>query len=193
MTNYTERLDKALRVAAWAHQQAGQHRKGTDIPYIIHPFGVMTIASGATDDEDTLIACLLHDVLEDVPASLYSEARMRDDFGDHVVEIVQAVTKDDSIVSWHARSEAYLQHLLHEASDEAVIVAASDKIHNIQSTLTDFKEHGEALWQRFGTKNAADQVWWYESVLEVMRTRNAPTALTEMLATRVDELKANLL
>ena len=62
MINYTERLDKALRKAAWSHEQQGQHRKGSDIPYIIHPVGAMMIASNATDDEDILIACLMHDV-----------------------------------------------------------------------------------------------------------------------------------
>ncbi len=41
MINYTHRLDKAIRIAAWAHEQQLQHRKGTDIPYIIHPFGVI--------------------------------------------------------------------------------------------------------------------------------------------------------
>ncbi len=66
MINYTSRLDNAVREAARAHEIEGQHRKGTDIPYIIHPFGVMMIASNATDDEDVLIACLMHDVLEDV-------------------------------------------------------------------------------------------------------------------------------
>jgi len=41
MIKYTDRLDSAIRKAAWAHEQQDQHRKGTDIPYIIHPFGVM--------------------------------------------------------------------------------------------------------------------------------------------------------
>lgn len=51
MINVTSRLDKAIRRAAWAHEQAGQHRKGTDVPYIVHPSGVMIIASNVTDDE----------------------------------------------------------------------------------------------------------------------------------------------
>jgi (p)ppGpp synthase/HD superfamily hydrolase len=50
MIKYTERLDSALRKAAWAHEKTGQHRKGTDIPYIIHPVGVMIIAGNVTEN-----------------------------------------------------------------------------------------------------------------------------------------------
>ena len=192
MINYTERLDSALRKAAWAHEKAEQHRKGSDIPYIIHPVGVMMIASNVTDDEDTLIACLLHDVLEDVDSSIYSEADMREDFGDRVVSIVLDVTKDSDEKDWHARSKAYLHHLEHEASDEAVIVSASDKIHNLKSILTDHATHGDDLWERFTTKSSSDQLWWYESILDVITKRNVPAGLRDQLAEQVNILRTRL-
>jgi (p)ppGpp synthase/HD superfamily hydrolase len=97
MINYTTRLDKAIRISARAHEKQGQHRKGTDIPYIIHPFGVMLIASNVTKDENVLIGCLMHDILEDIDSSIYNELQMKDDFGDKLVGIVKDVTKDDSI------------------------------------------------------------------------------------------------
>ena len=56
MINLSKRLDTALRTAAWAHEQAGQHRKGSDIPYIMHPFAVLLLATNFTEDEDTLRA-----------------------------------------------------------------------------------------------------------------------------------------
>src|SRR5665647_836503 len=177
MISYTHRLDKAIRIAAWAHEQQLQHRKGTDIPYIIHPFGVMLIASNATDDEDVLIACLMHDVLEDVDSSIYDEQAMRADFGDRMVAMVKDVTKDDSISDWHERSRAYLDHLENEASDEAVIVSTYDKIHNLVSILVDYETHGEGLWTRFSTQSAADQLWWYESILAVATKRAIPAEL----------------
>ena len=192
MINYTKKLDKAIRKAARAHEQAGQHRKGTDIPYIIHPFGVMIIAASITNDEDTLIACLMHDVLEDVAASIFNESQMRQEFGDRVVSIVKDVTKDDSIEDWHKRSRAYLNHLEFNASDEAVIVSAADKIHNLLSMLSDYETVGEDLWQRFTTKSSADQVWWYESILEVIEKRNAPQELCLTLSRQLDTLKSKL-
>ena len=189
MINYTERLDLALRKAAWAHEQANQHRKGTDIPYIIHPFGTMLIASSATDDEDVLIACLMHDVLEDVDSEIYSEDDMRKDFGNRVVKLVKDVTKSGEITDWHKRSQAYLNHLEHAASDGAVIVSASDKIHNLQSVLTDYKTVGADLWQIFTTKSKDDQIWWYKSILAVITKRGAPKPLIDTLTAQISHLK----
>jgi len=189
MITYTGRLDKALRKAAWAHEKSGQHRKGTDIPYIIHPVGVMIIASNVTDDEDVLVACLLHDVLEDVDVDVYNENIMRDEFGDRVVAIVKNVTKDENEPDWRARADAYLKHLEFDASNEAVIVSASDKIHNLLSILIDFSIYGNELWKIFSTKNSSDQLWWYESVLAVLIRRKAPERLTTQLTEQVNELK----
>lgn len=190
MINYTPRLDKALRIAAWAHEQQNQHRKGTDIPYIMHPTAVMMIASNVTDDEDTLIACLFHDILEDVDSNIYDELQMADDFGANVVSIVKDVTKDDTEIDWHARSRAYLNHLEHGASDQAVIVSACDKIHNLLSVNTDFQDIGDELWLRFSTKDKADQVWWYESILDVVTKRNAPGYLIDTFSRLIWELKS---
>ncbi|MEP7204609.1 MAG: HD domain-containing protein [Candidatus Saccharibacteria bacterium] len=192
MISFTPRLDNAVRQAARAHEHAKQHRKGSDVPYIIHPFGVMIIASNATDDEDILIACLMHDVLEDVSSDIYSESAMRADFGDRVVTIVLDVTKNDLLADWHERSRAYLHHLEHEASDEAVIVSASDKIHNLLSILTDYETSGEELWQRFTTKSSADQLWWYQSILAVITQRKVPSILSDALAEQVESLKTQL-
>lgn len=192
MINYTARLDHAIRRAAWAHEQTGQHRKGTDIPYIVHPMGVMTIASNATEDEDILIACLMHDVLEDVDNSIYGEFQMRDYFGDRVTNIVKDVTKDESAENWHERSKAYLNHIEHEACEEAVIVCAADKIHNLLSTLMDHTIYGDDIWARFTTKNGADQLWWYESVLEVVKKREVPIELSDQLEQLVEKLREKL-
>ena len=192
MINYTNRLDIAMREAASAHEKQNHHRKGSDVPYIIHPFGVMVIASNVTKDEDVLIACLMHDVLEDVNASIYSESDMRKDFGDRVVAIVKDVTKDETKPDWRKRSEAYLYHLEHKASNEAVIVSAADKIHNLISILIDHSTHGDALWERFSTKSSADQLWWYESILEVIKKRKATKLLIDQLSSQVDTLRTRL-
>lgn len=183
---FTPRLEKAVRVAAMAHRK--QTRKGSELPYIIHPFSVMTIAAAVTDDEDTLIACLFHDIIEDVPEE-YSVQQMRTEFGDRVVAIVRGVTKDDDAGDWYDISRAYLQNLRNNASDESVIVSAADKTHNLMSVLADYETEGEAVWQKFTTKNAADQVWWYGAVLEVIQERQAPKPLVEGLERLVLELQ----
>ena len=192
MINYTNRLDKAIRISAWAHEKQGQHRKGSDTPYVVHPFGVMIIASNVTDDEDVLIACLLHDILEDVDSDIYDESTMAEDFGDKVVGIVKDVTKDESEKIWRKRSDAYISHLEHEASDEAVIVCASDKTHNLLSILADFETRGNELWEVFTTKSSSDQLWWYESVLGVITKRGVDQSLIEGLSSLIEDLKSKL-
>ncbi len=193
MIKFTPRLDKAIKTAAWAHEQVGQHRKGgDDIPYIIHPFGVMIIAGQVTDDEDILIACLFHDILEDVTTKnpeIYNEDKMREEFGDRVTDAVLDVSKDDSIKDWRERGEAYLEHLENEGSDEAVIIAAADKIHNLTSILEDYEVIGDALWERFTTGIPEDQLWWYESMIELLRNREAPEELVTQLQILVDRFK----
>ena len=79
---WTPTLDRALAVAARCH--AGQTRKDEPTPYIAHPVAVALIVSDFTDDEDVAVAALLHDVLEDVPPSVYSAADMTADFGERV-------------------------------------------------------------------------------------------------------------
>lgn len=114
---------------------------------------------------------------------------MREEFGERVVAIVKDVTKDESQKNWRERSEAYLHHLETQASDEAVIVSAADKTHNLLSVLTDYKTVGEDLWQRFSTKSSTDQLWWYISILAVAERRGAPIDLRAMLRASVEELK----
>ena len=56
-------LEEAICFATKCH--SGQNRKGTDIPFILHPFEVMNILAGMNADNNLLIAGLLHDVSED--------------------------------------------------------------------------------------------------------------------------------
>lgn len=179
------RLEKAIRVAAKAHRN--QKRKGSDIPYIIHPYSVMLIAKEVTDDEDTLIACLFHDIIEDVPDE-YSEVHMRQEFGDRAADIVLGVTKDSSLKDWQERSEAYMNHLEHQASDESVVVSASDKIHNLMSMLSDYEEIGEQLWDKFHSKKDK-QLWFYQSVGKVIRKRLPDSPLCDQLDNLIKKLE----
>jgi (p)ppGpp synthase/HD superfamily hydrolase len=182
---FTERLDRTMRIAARSHD--GQMRKGSNTPYIVHPVGVMMIASEVTDDPDILDACLLHDVIEDVPEEVYSRADMLRDFGHRVVSIVEAVSKDDSLPDWRERQSSYIEQI-RGADIAAVIVSAADKIHNLLAIMTDYKELGEDLWSRFHA-GRDDQLWYYEQMLEVFKERIPESKLTAELIILVDEFK----
>src|SRR5690625_5706703 len=99
----SDRLLRAINAAAWAHD--GQLRKGTEIPYISHAFAVMYLVSQQPGvDEDTQIAALFHDVLEDA-SERYSAVTMEEEFGEDDVEIVQWATKDKELRSEEHTSE----------------------------------------------------------------------------------------
>jgi (p)ppGpp synthase/HD superfamily hydrolase len=181
---FTNRLETAICIATSAHQK--QTRKGSAKPYIIHPYSVMCVASQYTDDEDILIACLFHDIIEDVPEE-YSRDQMLKDYGERVVSIVDGVTKNESIKDWQGRADAYLHHLENEASDESVVVSCADKIHNLMSILADEKLVGDELWSRFNAGKERQQ-WWYHQVLAVTGKRLPDMNLNVQLAELVAEL-----
>lgn len=179
------RLIQAMNIAAWAHR--AHVRKGTDIPYVSHVFGVMHLLAQVSDDEDVLIAGLFHDILEDVPEE-YSPEQMAEDFGPRVLSLVQGVTKDATLPDWQARADAYLAHLS-EAEEGSVLVSAADKLHNLLSILADHQEIGEALWDRFNSGKERQQ-WWYTAIYEVAAQRLPGNALVAELGARVEELRA---
>lgn len=84
---------RAADLAARAH--AGQRRKGKgDVPYVNHCTAVAALVADVTGDEATLAAALLHDVVEDSPATL---SQIEEQFGSEVAEIVAFVTDDPAI------------------------------------------------------------------------------------------------
>lgn len=187
--HYTDRLNTALIAAARAHD--GQTRKGTDIPYITHPVAVAILASEGSGDEDTIIAALFHDVLEDVSPDVYSPEQLAQEFGSRVLMLVQAVSEDkrpdEPEKPWKERKIDYLEHL-ETADPEALVISAADKIHNLSSILADYQSLGDTLWQRFNAPKE-DQLWYYRSVASVIARRLPDNPLTSQLTESVGKLK----
>ncbi|MEO5307375.1 MULTISPECIES: HD domain-containing protein [unclassified Corynebacterium] len=179
----SDRLMRGIATASRAHD--GHYRKGSGVPYISHPMSVMLIAASMTNDEDVLLAALFHDILEDVPKN-YSREQMENEFGPHVVEIVEGVTKDSSLPSWQERADAYLEQLS-RGSEESVIVAAADKFHNLSQTLEDLDRDGHALWERFRS-TPSQQLWWYTSVRNVIAERLPDMPLLADLSVLIERL-----
>lgn len=165
-------IQNAINKATVLH--AKQIRKGDGLPYIIHPVGVAFILSQFTDDPDTLIAGLLHDVLEDVPD--YTAEDMSRDFGEKITSIVKEVSEEkdpnepkEKRLPWKVRKEKYLAHLEH-ASEEAMMVSCADKIHNLVSMMSAYKEQGDALWSKFNSPQD-EKLWFYGEVLNILKRR----------------------
>lgn len=81
------RLHQAIKQAVIWH--SGQDRKYTQLPYIVHPLRVMQIVRSVTDNEDMLIASVLHDVVEDTPVTL---SMVEELFGHPVAQLVDWLT-----------------------------------------------------------------------------------------------------
>jgi GTP pyrophosphokinase len=171
------RFEEALIFAARLH--AGQVRKGTSVPYISHLLGVASLVLEQDGDEDEAIAALLHDAAEDQGGkATLDEIRRR--FGDRVAEIVEGCT--DAFTTpkppWRERKEAYLAHLP-QASAAVRLVSAADKLHNARTILADYRQLGEALWDRFnGGKEGT--LWYYRALVETFQASGSFSLVEEL-------------
>ena len=156
-------LNKAIQEAAVAHDQEAQKRKGTNIPYITHPFMVAMILSEAGYTEDEVVAGVLHDTLEDTELTADDIENL---FGKHVREIVVGCTEPNRSPSkdnWEERKQHTIDYLK-TASSEIRAVSCADKLHNVRCMTADYEEIGDDLWSRFNA-GKDDQKWYYKGLV----------------------------
>lgn len=191
---YSDRINHAFAFAAKHHDQ--QVRKGTRLPYLTHPANVAVILTRYGQDEDTVVAGILHDVIEDCVRGGYTaetlRSRIGDKFGEAVLETVLAVTEsrigpDGSEFSYEERKQDYLDRLS-AASPRARWVCAADKIHNASSILADLRrtEFPESVWDRF--KSGKDTAGWYRQVHDRLAAVGFTGEIMEELRSVADEL-----
>lgn len=184
------KINLALKVASKAHRN--QTRKGTDIPYISHPVAAAMIVSEYTTDENTVVACILHDILEDVEPTVYSEADMRNDFGDDIVEIVKGVSEDKNAGEpekpWIERKRGYLAHLDSIENEKPLIVSTADKIHSLTDILEEYDRVGDSIWQKFNASKD-DELWFYDEFLKIIEKKRIPEQMKADLSLLVDRLR----
>jgi (p)ppGpp synthase/HD superfamily hydrolase len=180
------RFLRAFQFAAEKH--AGQTRKASSTPYVAHLMGVASLALEFGGDEDIAIAALLHDVVEDCGgAPMLREVRQR--FGARVAKIVDGCTDSDSEPKppWRERKETYIRHLK-KADADTRLVSAADKLNNVRSILSDYRNVGESIWERFNGGREGT-LWYYRALLEEF-LRGKPNRLIPELELAVRELEA---
>jgi (p)ppGpp synthase/HD superfamily hydrolase len=176
VTGYSDVINHALAFAAKHHDR--QVRKGTKLPYLTHPANVAIILTRYGRDNETVVAGILHDVIEDCVRDGFTrdmlEQRIGDKFGPTVLDTVLAVTyrrHDDEGVelSGEDRKEDYLRRLA-VATEAARWVCAADKVHNASSIVADLRRtvDPETVWNRFGGGKAGT-ARWYRQVYERLR------------------------
>jgi GTP pyrophosphokinase len=173
ISGYSDRVNHALAFAAKHHDQ--QVRKGTRLPYLTHPANVAIILTRYGCDETTVVAGILHDVIEDCVTKDYTrdmlEQRIASKFGTDVLDTVLAIThrKHDDDGEEFSPDEVKHDYLarLAAASDRARWVCAADKLHNANSLLSDLGRtiEPDTVWARFKAGKSGTQ-WWYRAVYQ---------------------------
>lgn len=184
-----ERFVQAFEYAAGAH--AGQRRKGKDLAYISHLMAVAALVLEAGADEDTAIAALLHDIVEDQGG----QPRLQDveqRFGKRVAQIVWDCTDADTVPKppWRERKEKYLAHL-GNVLPESRLVSAADKLHNAREILADYREEGENVWARFNGGREGT-LWYYRALAKKLAALDSNRLVRELerVVTELDRLAA---
>ena len=126
-------VQRAIWFATQAH--AGQTRKYTGEPYVNHPVEVMQLVSTVTDDPEILAAAVLHDVVEDTPATIMN---IKIGFNRRVAELVDDLTDVSKPEDGNraTRKELDRQHTA-KASPDAKTIKLADLISNSRSIMKD--------------------------------------------------------
>jgi GTP pyrophosphokinase len=122
-------VERAFAAAESAHR--GQLRKSGD-PYITHPVAVAEILVDFGLDPATIAAALLHDTVED---TTYTPAKLREDFGDEVANLVEGVTKLDRLTYGPtAEAETVRKMVVAMAKDiRVLVIKLADRLHNART------------------------------------------------------------
>ena len=179
------------RAAGWAvEMHAGQVRKATGIPYVSHLFAVAAIAMEHGADEEQTIAALLHDVIEDTPATA---GDVSDRFGERVADLVVACSDSEGEPKppWRERKEAYLRHVSGMPAD-ALVVTMADKLHNAASIRRDLRSEGLAMFARFTNARPEDQLWYFEALAVEYRRRVGDQPELLQLVDELDRVVADV-
>jgi (p)ppGpp synthase/HD superfamily hydrolase len=177
VTPLGRRFEQALLFATRKH--AGQHRKGTAVPYVAHLLSVASLVLEAGGDEDLAMAALLHDVVEDCGgAPMLKEIRRR--FGKRVAHVVDGCTDTDLDPKppWRQRKEDYIAHL-RTADADTRLVSAADKLHNVRSIVAAYREIGDRVWERFHGKRDGT-LWYYRTLLDEFQRKKSSPLIREL-------------
>jgi (p)ppGpp synthase/HD superfamily hydrolase len=149
---------------------AGQFRKADPhVPYVTHPIHVAFAVREAGGDEDTVIAALLHDLLEDTETT---PEDLEAAFGTRVTGIVRELSEDKSL-PWAERKRRMVEHL-RTASEEACLVAGCDKTHNLETLVSAHRARGPDVWKSFRA-GPESTIRFHAEAFEALRDRVPPS------------------
>lgn len=145
------KVQKAILFAVKKHRH--QLRKGTNLPYVVHPLSVMKQLIDMGAEEDIIIAGILHDTLEDTDIS-YRELKRK--FGVRVADIVKGCSENKNL-PWKARKQETIDKMNNPDNEDVFLVELADKYCNLRDIYLEHEEKG--FWKRF--KASKKSLKWY--------------------------------
>ena len=185
----SEKFIEAVSVANKSHK--GHMRKGTNIPYISHLLAVASLVMESGGSEDEIIAALLHDAVEDGGGKPVLD-KIKERFGQNIASIVDDCTEtyEDPKPPWKGRKDAYISHIK-EGNPSVQLVSCADKLHNVRCILSDYRQVGEVLWDRFSASKE-ETLWFYQSMADVLCTSGKDLKVYADLDNAVKELEKTI-
>ena len=159
-----EIISQAIEFAVKAHD--GMRRKNGDSPYILHPLEAAVIVGTMTSDQEIIASAVLHDVVEDTDISI---EEIEKNFGKRIKQLVECETEDKRAdlppaQTWRIRKEESLEDLKNANDDAVLMVWLGDKLANMRAIYREWKEQGNAMWQKFNQKDPNEQAWYYTTI-----------------------------
>jgi HD domain len=175
MHGYSDRINHAFAFAAKYYGAVAPAGSGMD--YLAHPANVAIILSRYDCEQVTVVAGILHHVLEESPASKRGllEQKIVNKFGAVTLAIARDAIEpkydrwgDER--PWHSCKSEYLTQLA-TAEPRALDICVADEIHACGSTVTAIRRLGVEYVRTVSRAGSEQTVWWYRSLLEVLDAR----------------------
>jgi (p)ppGpp synthase/HD superfamily hydrolase len=175
MHGYSDRINHAFAFAAKYYGAVAPAGAGMD--YLAHPANVAIILARYGCEQVTIVAGILHHVLEEATPDRRSvlERKIADKFG----PVALAIAKDalepkydprGAERSWQACKQEYLGQLA-AAEPRALDICAADELHACGSTITALRRLGVEYLRTLSRAGSAQTIWWYRSMLEILEAR----------------------
>jgi hypothetical protein len=197
MNGYSDRINHALAFAAKHHDQ--QVRRGTRPPYTTKPANLAVILTRYERDEDTVVAGILLDVVQDYsrtanPADVL-QSRIGEKFGERVLEIAVKATErrhdDEGLELDPDERHADLLKRLAGSAEEGQVLAAAEALHGAGSLLADLRRTVEpqSVWARVpGGRERT--IATYRQLHDVLSDAGLRSPILEELRDTVESLSA---
>ncbi|MBX2859642.1 MAG: HD domain-containing protein [Vampirovibrio sp.] len=185
-------LTQAVRYAAKLHEN--QNHGPYHSPYNTHIFSVAGIVANQGGSLGTIVAALLHDLVEDT-GDLKRLSEITWLFGEDIGRIVSGCSFEyvDPLFRipretyWVSKQRLMLRRLAENRDEHILLVKTADLIHNTESTLLSLKLHGQSYYQKFRLGKMGE-LWKCVSRLDILKEQNIPSDLLRRLERCVETL-----